>query len=144
MYNTFKEVFPDLKEQNDDIWSSLRDIRDCAKIYRGMLNNDITEYVPSKANQALKYINYLDQKVSYSFILNILWATIKRKLSTEEAYNSIFYIETYLERRNITNEHTNALNGFFPSLYGAVCNLPGNAPFSDKLAYLLNSKEGNL
>ncbi len=145
MYNTFKEEFPNLKKQSDDIWSSLSNIRDCAKIYRGMLNNDITEYVPvPKANRALKYINYLDQKVSYSFILNILWATIKGELSKKEASNSIIYIETYLERRNITNEHTNALNGFFPSLYRVVCKLPGNAPFSDKLAYLLNSKEGNL
>ncbi len=76
MYNTFKNEFPNLKKQSDDIWSSLRDIRDCAKIYHGMLNNKITEYVPKEANRALKYINYLDQKVSYSFILNILWATI--------------------------------------------------------------------
>ena len=144
VYITFKNVFGILKDSGDEKWNVLGRIRDLAKIYHGMLTNNIFEYVSSEANRALKYISYLKQRVTYSFILNLLAAELKGDLTKEEVSKSILYTEIYIERRQAVKEPTNILNGFFPSLYKVVRSLPGTAPFSDKLAYLLTSKEGSL
>ncbi len=144
MYNTFKEKFSILKDPGDEKWKVLGRIRDYARIYSCILKGDITEYASDEASRAVRYISYLWQRVTYSFILNILGAVRNGELDKAEASRAILITETYIERRHSTNEPTNAMNGLFPSLYRTVRNLPGDAPFSDKLAYLLNSKQGTL
>ena len=131
-YQTFKKEFPGVKEEGDEKWALFDHIRDSAKLYRCMLNNTITDYSSSEASRAIRYINHMDLKVCYPFILNLLNAQKSGELSKESITNSILIIETY------------ALNSMFFSLFKSVRNLPGDAPFEDKLAYYLNSKTNNL
>ncbi|MCQ2071117.1 MAG: DUF262 domain-containing protein [archaeon] len=144
IYQAFKETFPLAKTTREEKWNILNRIRDHARIYRDLLDGNISGYSSEEASRALRYITYLDQKIAYSFILNLLSAQTSGELSREEVSDCILYTETYLERRMVTKEPPNALNGLFPSLFKTVKNLPGSAPFSDKYAYLLRSKEGNL
>ncbi len=144
MYNTFKEKFSVLKGPGDEKWMILGKIRDYARIYSDMLKGDIAEYASDEAGRAVRYISYLGQRVTYSFILNILGAVRSGELDRKEASRAILITETYIKRRQSTGEPTNSMSNLFPSLYRTVKNLPGDAPFSDKLAYQLNSKQGKL
>ena len=143
-YKTFKHKFPELKEKGDGKWATLSRIREYAKIYNGLIKGNVSEYSSDEASRAVKYINHLGQKVCYSFLLNVLGASMSGIISKEEASQAILIVETYLERRQAAKDQTNALNGFFPSLYRVVNNLPGDAPFDNKLAYVINSKQSVL
>ena len=143
-YMTFKKTHPEVKEEGDEKWKILGRIRDSAKMYRGILDGRISEYTSDEASRAIRYINHLNLRICYSFILNVLSAVKNGMLSKDEASRTVLIIESYLERRQAAKFQTNALNGMFFTLFKSVSNLPGDAPFSDKLAYYLNSKQNIL
>lgn len=143
-YQTFKKQFSRVKEEGPEKWAVFDHIRDSAKLYHNILTNTIADYSSSEASRAIRYINHMELKVCYPFILNLLNAQKSNELSKEAVANSILIIETYLERRQAAKFPTNALNSMFFSLYKSVSNLPGDAPFDDKLAYYLNTKTNNL
>lgn len=143
-YIAFKKQYPQVKEGGDEKWKILGKIRDSAMLYRGILDGSISKYSSEEASRAVRYINHMDQGTCYCFLLNLLSAQMEGILSKEEVSESILIIETYLERRQAAKFQTNALNGMFYILYKSVANLPGDAPFNDKLAYYLLSKQNNL
>ena len=144
VYNLFKKEHPELKGPSDIEYRSLEKIRKYAKIYHDMSAGNIDEYASPEASRSIRYINYLEQKVSYSLIMNILYASSNGKLSAQDATMSLKHLETFMERRLAAKYNTNVLNGFLPPLFRVVNDLPGDAPFPDKLAYVLASKRGGV
>ncbi len=144
VYNLFKKQHPELKGPGDIDWGSLDKIRRYAKIYHDISVGNIDEYASPEASRAMRYINYLEQKVSYSLIMNILYASSNGKLSAQDVTLSLKHLETFMERRLAAKYNTNVLNGFLPPLFRVVNDLPGDAPFPDKLAYVLASKRGEV
>ncbi len=144
VYNLFRKEHPELKGPGDIEYRSLEKIRKYAKIYHDMSAGNIDEYASPEASRSMRYINYLEQKVSYSLIMNILYASSNGKLSAQDATMSLKHLETFMERRLAAKYNTNVLNGFLPPLFRVVNDLPGDAPFPDKLAYVLASKRGGV
>ncbi len=144
VYNLFKKHHAELKIPGRIERESLGRIRQFAEIYHDMSVGDLSRYADPEASRAMTYINYLDQKVSYAFIMNVLYASTKGELSREEVTKTMLYLETFLERRLATRYSSNVLNGFLMPLFRVVSELPGDAPFPDKLAYVLASKRGGV
>ncbi len=144
VYNLFKKYHAEIKGPGEIDRASLNKIRTFAKIYHDMSIGNIDSYGSPEASRAMRYINYLDQKVSYSFIMNVLYASVNGRISPQDVTKTLTHLETFLERRLAVRYSTNVLNGFLPPLFRVVNDLPGDAPFPDKFAYILASKRGEV
>lgn len=137
VYEAFKiyVINNDLKVENllDELYSY-------AKIYKTFLNP--TNEIYAKRLQNFKFLKV---SVIYPFLMKLIDLYNQQKIDDVNLLESLETIESYIVRRTICNQPTNALNKVFASLYSDIIEINGFSidEFSKYLNAALVSKKGS-
>jgi len=137
------EVYEDFKiyviNSSLEAESLLEELYSYSKIYKTFLNPQNEIYA-----KRLQNFRFLKVSVVYPFLLNLIDLYNKHEIDDFNLLKSLEVIESYIVRRIICNQATNALNKVFASLYSDIIEIDGfrEENFAKYLNAVLVSKRG--
>jgi len=144
VYDVFKEYVRKMDSSNkvETYGNILEDMLCYAKLYH-KITHSMTGI--DKADNILNRLNLLDVKVSYPFILNLLYRYEKDEITPEDVYRSLECVESFVFRRIICPGFTtNALNKIFCTLDNDISKVKrDDDTYYSVLVYILEHKSGN-
>lgn len=137
VYEAFKKFVFDEKLDAEELLSELYHY---SKIYRTFLNPKDEIY-----SLKLQNLKMLKVGVAYPFLLILVDLYNKEDIDKENLLKSLDILESYIVRRAICNQATNALNKVFASLYSELLEIKEfkNSQISKYINALLISKKGS-
>ena len=137
VYEAFKKFVFDEKLDAEELLSELYHY---SKIYRTFLNPKDEIY-----SLKLQNLKMLKVGVAYPFLLILIDLYNKEEIDKENLLKSLDILESYIVRRAICNQATNALNKVFASLYSELLEIKEfkNSQISKYINALLISKKGS-
>ena len=137
VYEAFKKFVFDEKLDAEELLSELYHY---SKIYRTFLNPKDEIY-----SLRLQNLKMLKVGVVYPFLLILIDLYNKEEIDKENLLKSLDILESYIVRRAICNQATNALNKVFASLYSELLEIKEfkNSQISKYINALLISKKGS-
>ena len=142
VFEVFKEFY--LKDS-----CILKEIKEYSECYALILKP--IEEKDKDVRKKLKYLKALDQTVLNPFLMGILKDYREKTVSKDELIKIVDLLESYIWRRYITGEPSNALNKIFMSLYSKIDKnnyynsfadiiIKQNFPLGEELKYQLKVK----
>lgn len=137
VYESFKKFVFDKKLDAEELLSELYHY---SKIYRTFLNPKDEIY-----SLKLQNLKMLKVGVAYPFLLILVDLYNKEDIDKENLLKSLDILESYIVRRAICNQATNALNKVFASLYNELLEIKDfqYSQISKYINALLISKKGS-
>lgn len=112
VFEEFKLFYPEKS------FEKLEDLKNYSEAYSYIIK---PEFEKEKAvSLELKYLKVLDQTVVNTFLIGIIRDYHEGKISTEEMIKILNILQSYLWRRYITGEPSNALNKIFQGMYAKI------------------------
>lgn len=135
IYKDFK-IFAKGKESE----KLLSEMKHFAEIFAKLRNHDLGDGI---ANRIKERIDRLGQTVADPFFMSYMDLYIEKQFSAEELRKMLTLVESYMFRRIICGEPSNALRNMFASLHRRVLKLQANTnkPYSSVLTYLLENMQ---
>ena len=142
-YVAFRNYQLPFHESSDTYEEFLKEVRSYSKIYHCIVNNDL-DWISSKSSKIMFGLNYLDANTAYPFIMRVIRERElnPNQMTSEEVTTVLETIFNMYVRRLICSLPSNALNTIYSSLFKNVLSLGGEAPFSEKLKYVILKKAG--
>lgn len=136
------DIYKDFKifAKGKDSEELLSDMKHYAEIFAKLKNHDLGDGV---ANRIKERIDRLGQTVADPFFMSYMDLYIEKQFPAEELRKMLTLVESYMFRRIICGEPSNALRNMFASLHRRVLKLQANTkkPYSSVLTYLLENMQ---
>ena len=135
IYKDFK-IFAKGKDSED----LLSEMKHYAELFAKLRNHDLGDGI---ANRIKERIDRLGQTVADPFFMSYLVLYLEKQFPAEELRKMLTLIESYMFRRIICGEPSNALRNMFASLHRRVLKLQANTEYSysSVLTYLLENMQ---
>lgn len=134
IYSAFKKF-----SEGKDIEEILVEMKKYAAVYSKIQKADVGS---PDANAIMARINYLDQTVTYSYLMGVISYAEETNMSEEELTKILSCIEIFVFRRLICGYPTNALNKIFATLHQQVLkNKKDDVSYYDVLVFLLENRK---
>ena len=135
IYKDFK-IFTSGKDSEE----LLSEMKHYAEIFSKMKNHDLGDGI---ANRIKERIDRLGQTVADPFFMSYMNLYTEKQFPAEELRKMLSLVESYMFRRIICGEPSNALRNMFASLHRRVLRLQANTeyPYSSVLTYLLENMQ---
>ena len=135
IYKDFK-IFAKGKDSED----LLSEMKHYAELFAKLRNHDLGDGI---ANRIKERIERLGQTVADPFFMSYLVLYLEKQFPAEELRKMLTLIESYMFRRIICGEPSNALRNLFASLHRRVLKLQANTEYSycSVLTYLLENMQ---
>lgn len=137
VYEEFKRF---VNSKNIEVEELLEDLYSYSKIYRSFLNPQDEIYA-----FRLQNLKMLNVGVAYPFLMVLIDLYNKNKIDKDNLLESLEIIESYVVRRAICSQATNALNKVFATLYSDVSEIESFSyeKISKYINAVLASKKGS-
>ncbi|MFA6759714.1 MAG: HNH endonuclease family protein [Sulfuricurvum sp.] len=137
VYEAFKHYVMSNVLKVEDL---LEELYSYSKIYKTFINPENEIYA-----KRLQNFKFLKVSVVYPFLMNLIDLYNQQKIDSVNLLRSLEIIESYIVRRAICNQATNALNKVFASLYSDIIEIDRFKldEFSKYLNAALVSKKGS-
>ena len=136
------DIYKDFKifAKGKDSEVLLSEMKHYAEIFAKLRNHDLGD---GKANRIKERIDRLGQTVADPFFMSYMDLYIEKQFSAEELRKMLTLVESYMFRRIICGEPSNALRNMFASLHRRVLKLQANTEYSysSVLTYLLENMQ---
>ena len=136
------DIYKDFKtfSHGRDMAELLESMKHYAEIYSKLRNHDLGDVI---ANRIKERIDRLGQTVSDPFFMSFVSLYNEKQLPPEELRNVLSLVESYMFRRIICGEPSNALRNMFATLHRRVLKLMDNstADYCSVLTYLLENMQ---
>lgn len=141
VYSIFQKTFSKTEVQNEEF---LKELLACARRYSYLLA-PFHQPLDSVIDKCVYRINYIKRTIVRPFFLEVLRLYECKQLSLDDTRQVFLLTETYLVRKAVCHNETNALNKVFTLLYREVINIDKTAnQFLDKVTNnLLSRKQGS-
>lgn len=138
MSDIYKDFKSFAKDQDAEVL--LADMKHYAELYSNLRNHKLGDIA---ANRIKERIDRLGQTVADPFFMSYLDMYIEEQLPAEELRKMLLVIESYMFRRIVCGEPSNALRNMFASLHRRVLRLKQNTSYSyySVLTYLLENMQ---
>lgn len=136
------DIYKDFKvyAQGKDAQNLLENMKHYAEIYSKLKNHDLGDGI---ANKIKERIDRLGQTVADPFMMSYLDLYIEKQWASEELRKVLLLLESYMFRRIICGDPSNALRNMFASLHRRVLKLKDttSSSYSSVLTYLLENMQ---
>lgn len=116
VYQEFKDRFP--TSSLEELERNLLPIKLLAKFYNKLINPK--NELDTDIRRQLEYINQLEIKVAYPFLMKVYEDYANKILSKEDFIEVLSFIQTYVWRRFIVGLPTGSVNKLFMTLYEKI------------------------
>lgn len=136
------DIYKDFKAfaKGQDAEGLLADMKHYAELYSNLRNHELGDVI---ANRIKERIDRLGQTVADPFFMSFLDMYIEEQLPAEELRKMFLVIESYMFRRIVCGEPSNALRNMFATLHRRVLRMKDNTSYSyyAVLIYLLENMQ---
>lgn len=136
-------IYPEFKqyaEKYSEREELLKQLFAAAKCYHMLLEPSEIQDRPLAC--AMENINRQECTPSYPFVLRVFEMFVDGALSVGQIRRILCMIDAYVLRRQICDLPTNSLNKVFVELHRSVSSHDGDAPYDEKVAYVLMTRSG--
>ncbi|WP_410208448.1 DUF4357 domain-containing protein [Fusobacterium sp.] len=113
------KVFEEFKKfYVGNLEEKLKELLECSTEYSCILDPKLEK--DKSISVHLEYLKLLDQTVVNPFLIGILREYREKNISKDELINIVELLQSFLWRRYITGEKTNALNSLFKGMYSKL------------------------
>ena len=148
-YREFKDYVAEEKLKNEDV---LKTLGEYSEMYKILINgkgshalNCGTESDYIEIDRIISRLNYIKITTYYTFALALLFDCWKGMIPIGDVLNVFRLLESYLFRRVILNQPTNAYNKFFPSLHSDIRKVLKNTQrYSDVFQSIIVNQKNRL
>ncbi len=114
VYVDYKNNFEDIIQDYENLKEHMRELKKFSQYYRSLLRS---EHENKEIQEQLMYINKLKTTVSYPFVFSVLDNYKQDLLPKKSVIKILETIQSFVWRRAIVGDSTNALGNIFASLH---------------------------
>lgn len=138
LYREFRKF---VRQSSGGVRPVLAEMRSYAQHYEDLRNADVGD---QKVDRLLTRYNLVDRDVAFPLLLPVMQDYRSGKLTAVDLLRIISVVDTYITRRWVCGNPTNALNKIFALMYREAHKLMGDdGSLADVLAYRLTRHQGS-
>lgn len=148
--NTYKEFKDYVSENEYQTEEVLKRLAEYSEMYKILINgkgsnalNCGTDKDYQEIDRIISRLNFIKITTYYTFALAILFDCWKGKIAINEVLSVFRLLESYLFRRVVLNQPTNAYNKFFPTLHELILNNLNDSKYSSVFESLMVNQKTN-